>query len=255
MASVGILPNGDTERTRVTMTPAVADATGKNPGPFRVLMVCSANQCRSPMAAFLLHHAVDQLELDWIIDSAGTNVRAGTSIHPLVRDVLAEKGMEIGSHRARQLTADNIAAADLILTADTMQRQYVVSAHIRALSKTYSLRQFARFASAVELESDDRKTLGADLTLGAHLARTRFQPAVPGGDDIPDPIGGKIRHFRACRDLVSSAVDQIVAPLASSPAIGSAVAAVPEPSDDAFTAPSPAWGRRLIQRALLPRRP
>ena len=47
---------------------------------FRVLLVCTANQCRSPMAQFVLQRAVDRLGLDWEIGSAGTRARNGAAM-------------------------------------------------------------------------------------------------------------------------------------------------------------------------------
>lgn len=241
------------------MTPLAGADDGSSRGPFRVLMICTANQCRSPMAAFLLRHAIDQLELDWVVESAGTNVREGTSIHPVIREVLAEQNLEIGSHRARQVDIEAIAAADLILTADVGHRQSIVATDVRALNKAFPLRQFARFAAAVDLQSENPATLGADLVTGARMARSRFQPTGPGGDDINDPIGGKVRQFRACRDAVSAAVDQFIVPLANSAALRSTSAltasAVPQTGDDPLAAGASTRSRRRpLDCAPLPRR-
>ncbi len=61
-----------------------------------VLFLCSANTCRSQMAeAFLRRHAGNRFE----VQSAG--ITAGTEVHPLAVRVMAEKGIDISSHRPK----------------------------------------------------------------------------------------------------------------------------------------------------------
>jgi protein-tyrosine phosphatase len=211
------------------------------------------------MAAFLLQDALTQMRLSWHVDSAGTAAIAGEPVHPRIREVLGEIGLEIAPHTARQITAGMVDRSNLILTATVDHRRAIVGANVSALNKTFTLRQFARLCSVVLLQTTDAQTLGADLIKGARLARSRFQPAQPGEDDVEDPMGGRLRQYRACRDTIAMAVDAIARPLAESPAVTSPAGSSPvtQTADSAMTVPSPTAVRRrgLRYRALLPRRP
>ena len=231
----------------VSRTTALRSDT--TPATFSVLFVCTANQARSPMAQRLLERALGLLNLHWTVTSAGTDVRDGQEVHPLTAAALAEVGVEVGGFRPRQLTEPLVAAADLVLTAETRHRHRVVATHVGALSNAFTLLQFVRYTSAVELESTLPATLGADLLTGVRLARSRFQPASREHDDIPDPVGGKIRDFRACRDSISAAIDRLVLPLAASPAIAPG-GGLPDPTASArHRSAGPTPSRRGIGRA------
>ena len=65
----------------------------------RVLFVCTHNSARSQMAEAFLRHAAGSR---FHIESAGT---APTQIHPLAKQVMAERGLSLGTHRAKSLAA------------------------------------------------------------------------------------------------------------------------------------------------------
>jgi protein-tyrosine-phosphatase len=228
--------------------------------PFQVLIVCTANQCRSPMAEFLLKDALASVSLKWTVRSAGLQAVPGSAVHPMIVEVLAERGLQMLQHPARPLVASEVESADLVLTATAVHRQTVVAANVSALNKTFTLRQFARLCSVVELESTDRATLGHDLLTGARAARSHFQPPRPGEDDIVDPLGRRLHQFRVCRDVVMATIADITRPLAEAPASALSVAVPPEPrpasGDDALPVPTPPppGRRRAIGRRLQVRR-
>jgi protein-tyrosine phosphatase len=86
----------------------------------RVLFVCYANICRSPMAEAVFQHLVDQAGLsDQIeVDSAGTNaVNRGGPAHPGTREVLQRQGI-VYEGRARQLMLADVDEADYVIAMD-----------------------------------------------------------------------------------------------------------------------------------------
>jgi low molecular weight protein-tyrosine phosphatase len=89
---------------------------------YNVLMVCTGNICRSPMAAGLLgHHLPSAMKARIAVASAGTHALHG---HQAQEDAVAamhRRGIAIGGHRARQLTRDIARGADLILTMEALQ--------------------------------------------------------------------------------------------------------------------------------------
>jgi protein-tyrosine phosphatase len=84
-----------------------------------VLVVCTGNTCRSPMAEHLLRaRGIDA-------SSAGTDVvpQGLMSGHALA--ALAQRGLDGSTHRARRLTRDLVDAADLVLVMEPAHRDAV----------------------------------------------------------------------------------------------------------------------------------
>ena len=86
---------------------------------FRVLVVCRANHCRSPIAQQLLaYEAANRFGSgQWRIDSAGTDIPGAWPLHEHAATVLGERLPSVAPHRSVQLTAPRIADTDLVLTA------------------------------------------------------------------------------------------------------------------------------------------
>lgn len=86
-----------------------------------VLMVCTANICRSPMAQGLL--AARVAELGWAklvkVDSVGLHVSAGGE-RPDVRaqSVCAKAGVDISRQRSRKISSDDYGSYNFILAMD-----------------------------------------------------------------------------------------------------------------------------------------
>jgi protein-tyrosine-phosphatase len=76
----------------------------------RVLFICAHNAGRSALAAALAaHRGADQID----VDSAGTTPDAGPS--PAAIATLAELGIDASGHRPSAVTADRVAAADVVV--------------------------------------------------------------------------------------------------------------------------------------------
>src|SRR6059036_3154285 len=83
----------------------------------RILLVCTGNICRSPLAAALLDRALAQRGIDGIeVGSAGTGAWHGAPVSEGAYLVGLERGLDLSSHRARLLTRELVEEADLILT-------------------------------------------------------------------------------------------------------------------------------------------
>lgn len=85
-----------------------------------VLFICVGNICRSPTAEFLMRHAGVGSRLR--VSSAGLGALVGQGMDPLALALLHEHGLDGNSHRARQVDADMLAGADLILA---MERRHL----------------------------------------------------------------------------------------------------------------------------------
>jgi len=184
---------------------------------FNVLVVCTANHCRSPIAEQLLRAAgVEQFGASsaWNISSAGTDVDRIRPLHRFAEEVLRERGVLIPGHQAVQVTRDQIMEADLILAAARQHRAAVVTMAPPALGRTFTIRQFARLVDQIEpITSTDPVTLGLQLVDDAKSARGMMQPVPVEQDDVADPIGRPIGVFRECADQLDDAVRRILRPL------------------------------------------
>jgi protein arginine phosphatase len=83
----------------------------------KILLVCTGNICRSPLAAALMQHALAEREVDGIaVSSAGTGAWDGAPVSEGAYLVGLEQGLDLSAHRARLLTRDLVEQSDLILT-------------------------------------------------------------------------------------------------------------------------------------------
>jgi len=86
--------------------------------PLRLLIVCSGNVCRSPMAAGLADRIALERGIDLEIRSAGTLGIADRPAEPYAIAVCREQGIDIAGHRSRALTTELLAWADRILVME-----------------------------------------------------------------------------------------------------------------------------------------
>ena len=81
-----------------------------------ILVVCTGNTCRSPMAAAMLREMLKNAgHTDIIVKSAGTMAFEGSKASRHAVEAMAEKGIDLKSHRSVQLTQSLLQEADRIL--------------------------------------------------------------------------------------------------------------------------------------------
>lgn len=91
-----------------------------------VLFVCTANICRSPMAAALFRARLQKERADWQdwrADSAGTWGLDGETAAQYSQQVMMQRGLDISGHRARTVNAEMLKGYDLILTMEPGQKE------------------------------------------------------------------------------------------------------------------------------------
>ncbi|WP_105203294.1 low molecular weight protein-tyrosine-phosphatase [Neobittarella massiliensis] len=87
----------------------------------KILFICHGNICRSPMAQFVLQHMVNERGLsgDFTIDScAVSREELGNPVHPGTRRILAQHGIPVPAHRARQLQRQDYSRYDLLIAME-----------------------------------------------------------------------------------------------------------------------------------------
>ena len=184
--------------------------------PFRILVVCQANHCRSPLIEHLLREALPRdTEPGWEITSAGTHARPGVPCHPHIARILRKRGIDPSNWTSSTLDLEKINAADLILTSGLEQRRQVVNMSFAAVGRTWPLLAFAAWLEH-DLERNKEVRNGPDLVASAVRGRARTQPLTAAEQDLRDPIGRGYRQFRYCARKVDKAVASITSAIAPS---------------------------------------
>jgi len=163
--------------------------------PIDVLVVCTGNLCRSPLIETLLRSELPDLR----IESRGTHAPVGEPWHPLALEVLAERG-HVVTGQAQQLTARDVKAATLVLTAEGWHRAEVVRLDAAAEERVFTLLE------AVRLLPDDRSGILPIDQLGRLLATQLSEQRSEYNDDIADPLSGPLGTFRECLQNINRAV-------------------------------------------------
>ena len=87
----------------------------------KILMVCTANICRSPMARDVAQHMAREMAgvAHFKFDSAGTRaLPGGERVDPRARSVLTRRGYKPGNKRSRPVNEQDFGRFDLIVAMD-----------------------------------------------------------------------------------------------------------------------------------------
>ncbi len=186
-----------------------------DPDRARLLVVCTGNVCRSPLAMLLLRRRLGALGPALEITSAGSRAMVG---HLMANRAAAEArrlGLDPIGVVAHQLEPADVADADLVLTATLEHRSLVVASHVPALRYTFTLLELARLLGSQPLPQLP-EPVGERVRALARLGvarRGQVAPPQPGADDVPDPMGGPPRLFAEVSRLLEPAVETVAAAL------------------------------------------
>jgi protein-tyrosine phosphatase len=161
-----------------------------------ILVVCSGNICRSPVAEGLLRRAVDRRlgVRAPSVASAGTIAVEGAPASHGSIVAAAELGVDIDAHRARHLTDAMIARADLCVCMAGEHRDEIVARVPAVADRTFTLKELGRLVEAVPAaEGDDLDTRLA----AAATARRAGTARNPYDEDVADPLGMPLDTYRA----------------------------------------------------------
>jgi protein-tyrosine-phosphatase len=85
-----------------------------------ILIVCTANICRSPVAEALLRDRLVAMEMsDWDVGSAGTWAYPGQSAAEHSTYLLSKQGLDISGHSSRIVAESLLSNVDLVLCMET----------------------------------------------------------------------------------------------------------------------------------------
>ena len=90
------------------------------------------------MAEALLRHALREQE-EITVESAGLGAMVGHAASEHAVDLLDERGIDISSHRARQLTPEMVGTADLVLVMESRHKKSIETADAAVRGKVFRL--------------------------------------------------------------------------------------------------------------------
>jgi len=149
----------------------------------QVLLVCTGNLCRSPLAAALYEAALarrlgcgreDLLARGHAVLSAGMAAEAGHPATPETVDAARARGIDLRGHRSRPLTPHLLDSADRVLVMEGAQRSRLL--------------EFAADAAG------------------------KVDLLDPSGRDVPDPFGRGPETYSRVADLIERAVEHRAGP-------------------------------------------
>lgn len=92
----------------------------------RVVFICTANICRSPMAEGIFNHNAALAGRDDLqASSMGIQAVDGQPASEFARKVCLEKGIDLSGHRSRPLIGDELREADLVLCMEKGHAKFV----------------------------------------------------------------------------------------------------------------------------------
>ena len=182
-----------------------------------ILAVCTGNLCRSPVVEWLLRLGLNSrwpaASSALPIASAGTNAALGQPIPLSFATRLASIGAEPSTFAPRQVTAEMVAGAELVITATRAHRATVVQLHPRAVQYTFTLRELARLAAAAQpgdqAPIEPLARLRSFVTTAASV-RGADMPGDPTADDIRDPFGGNDARYAQVWSSLVEATSEIL---------------------------------------------
>ncbi|WP_288784508.1 low molecular weight phosphatase family protein [uncultured Microbacterium sp.] len=187
---------------------------------FEILVVCTGNICRSPLAEVVLRGTLEQL--GGRVHSAGTQGLDAAPMTPEAQRLVVAMGADAGAasaHRSRYLTAAHLDSPDLILAMSREHRGRVAQLAPARLRSSFTVREFARLATGIP----DADIVSAVASAGPDAtARVRAAVAIvaarrglsappddPADDDVVDPYRRPWATYQLSAAQMSPGLDQV----------------------------------------------
>ncbi|HSQ33836.1 MAG TPA: low molecular weight protein arginine phosphatase [Peptostreptococcaceae bacterium] len=144
-----------------------------------IVIVCTGNTCRSPMAESILKDALikrGEVIDEFNITSAGISTIDGLDASKHSISALKEMNIDLKNHKSKLLTLDLVEKSDLILTMTKAHKDIILNSLPQFSTKIFTLKEFA----------DDK-----DI-------------------DIVDPFGGSLEVYKGTAYDIQNTINKLI---------------------------------------------
>ena len=170
----------------------------------RILLVCTGNTCRSPMAEAMLREMAKRRQVELEVRSAGVVALDGQPISAHAAEALRKRNVPLPTGGASSLKEDGVGWADLILTMTVRHKEALLGRFPDAAGKTYTLKEYAFYQAS----SDGSQTAGDG---GEASSAADGPPDL----DIADPFGGSLELYEQSAEEIARALERVLDRLVS----------------------------------------
>ena len=175
----------------------------------RVLFVCTANMCRSPVAAAFFRRYAARVREPVLVGSAGL-LEGGHGSPREVLETMHDMGINLSEHQSMQVSRDVIAEADLVLGMARRHAREVVLLESGAWPHTFTLKELIRRGDKLG-PREPGESLSAWLDQ-LHQGRERMDLVGRSAeDDVSDPLGGPLSAYRSSAEEIENLVERLTA--------------------------------------------
>ncbi|MHB8463769.1 MAG: arsenate reductase/protein-tyrosine-phosphatase family protein [Acidimicrobiales bacterium] len=173
--------------------------------------MCTANQCRSPMAEGLLRRHLARLGVDADVSSAGFLIEGEPATEDAIA-TMAGRGVDIAEHSSRVVSREDAADADLIVAMTGQHVAEVTVMEPALFARIFALRDLAR-RIAEKGPAQRGESIAAWLSR-LNAGRTPRDVLNAGAsDDVADPIGESPAVYERTADELDALLGQLAAAL------------------------------------------
>jgi len=181
--------------------------TMTDPGEADIVVLCTANVCRSPMAAALLARRLAALGVTVPVRSAGM-ISSGDPPYPEVISVMASYGIDIAAHRSRIVCAADLASASLVLAMARDSLRHAAITEPGAWPRAFTLKELIRRGDQIGPRLPGESLSGWLSCVHAGRERTSLLGDSL-DDDVADPAGGSLRAYADTAGLLDRLVKSL----------------------------------------------
>jgi glycine hydroxymethyltransferase len=165
-----------------------------------ILLVCTGNICRSPMASGFLSMLLGERGVGEVrVESCGVSAWDGSPATPEAVEAMREQGIDISNHVARRMTRRLIDSADLVVAMASEHRDAARRLAPSAAGRTFTLKELVHLLDNSGHPADGAES--EERLRGAGERADAIREAYPDlrltDEDVADPLGLGLESFRA----------------------------------------------------------